>query len=228
MLNKQGSGKIDWTDFTWNPVSGCKKNCEYCYMQRMVKRGFDMTPKFHAHKIEEPLKIKEPSKFFVSSSGDLFGSWVPDEWIDKVFQTVNKCPQHIFQFLTKNPIRYWEYRNPDLDLYEDHFDYPTNAWLGMTIDTQKSAENLPTLTHSLPCKTVFISFEPLLEEITCSLKDIDWIIIGANSNPGASKPKKEWVEKLIKEARKNNTAIWIKENLNWPEKIKEWPKAASK
>ena len=89
MLNKQGKGKIDWCDYSWNAVSGCKHHCEYCYMFRMVKRfNYDFKPKFHPERLKEIDKIKRPSKVFVCSSGDLFGDWVPKEWIVRVLNFV--------------------------------------------------------------------------------------------------------------------------------------------
>ena len=106
--------KIEWTDYTWNPVTGCLHGCPYCYMQRMVKRGiYNMKPTFYEKRLKSPIGIGNQSKIFVSSTGDLFGHWVPDAWIELVLETVRKCPQHIFQFLTKNPIKYKEFNFPD-------------------------------------------------------------------------------------------------------------------
>lgn len=213
-LNKQGEGKIDWTDFTWNPVSGCLHNCSYCYMKRLADRKlFDMTPKFFYERLKEPGKIDKPSKFFVCSSGDLLGEWVHPVWISEVQNIIDKNRKHIFQILTKNPKRYLQ------------VPFAENAWLGTTIDTQKRAdENLHWL-KAVPFKNLkFISFEPLLEEINCDLTGIDWIIIGANSNKDAEKPKEEWVNKLVIQAIDKGIPIWIKDNLGYIAKIKDFPR----
>jgi len=103
MLNKQGQGKIDWTDYTWNPVSGCNHGCQYCYMLRMEKRfpGI-MTPAFHENRMKDITGLKNPSKIFVGSSGDMWGKWVNSKWISTVINATALSPKHTFQFLTKN------------------------------------------------------------------------------------------------------------------------------
>ena len=222
--------KIEWTDYTWNPVTGCLHNCYYCYMQRMVKRGiYDMKPVFHPERLRSPLNVREPSKIFVSSTGDLFGNWVPDAWIELVLDVVRKCPQHIFQFLTKNPKRYKE------------FGFPENCWLGTTIDgTEKTLMNGHDMVHVLtnngthPIKNItFISFEPLLCDVwekldlpngEMMLDHIDRIIIGANSNKGAKVPEKEWATKLISVAENMNIPIFVKNNFPYFKNLKEIPK----
>ena len=218
-LNKQGEGKIDWTDFTLNPISGCKHGCSYCYMNRMEKRfpGI-MEPKFHPERLRDIAKLKKPSKIFAGSSGDMWGEWVPGGWIKKVLEEIEGYPNHIFQFLTKAPYRY------------GHFTLPENGWYGTTIDgTHFTKYNLNLLKWCVPYNNIrFISFEPLLNKIPKILIDdlggINWVIIGANSNKGAEKPPKEWADMIIKEARKLNIAIWIKDNYGYPERIKEFPK----
>ena len=134
---------IGWTNWTWNPISGCKNGCKYCYARKIATRftpknrlGDDCTqpgnglheiryksqpfkygfePTLHSYRLYEPLIMKEPSKIFVCSMADLFGEWVPDEWIHKVLKIVKQCPQHVFQFLTKNSSRY------------KNFDFPKNC-----------------------------------------------------------------------------------------------------
>lgn len=214
MLNKQGPGKIDWTSFTWNPVKGvCRHGCDYCYMKRIYER-FKLNPKIRFD--EKTLKCKfpeEPSKIFVGSSHDIFGDWIPDDWIERIIAVTKEHPQHTFQFLTKNPKRYRE------------FIYPENCWLGMSIDTNKRWVKLcREFLVGREGLTDFVSFEPLLEELDVELNNLDWIIIGANSNPGAPKPPNEWADKLIIQARKLNIPVWVKDNYKYPTRIKEWPK----
>ena len=209
-LNGQGPGKIDWTDWSWNPVSGCKHSCEYCYLKR--NPSFDMTPAFHSNRLKDVGCLKEPAKVFVGSSGDLFGDWVPNEWIEAVREAIKAHPEHIFQLLTKNPKRYMEF---------DWSDYQ-NVWLGATIDKDDRTSDVSYL-KACSGKIKFVSFEPLLEEVKVNLTGLDWIIIGANSNRGAKKPLMIWAESLISQARKLGIPVWVKDNYGYSERIKEFP-----
>lgn len=218
MLNKQGNGKIDWTDYTWNPISGCLHNCSYCYLKRIDKRfGSEiMKPKFHSTRLNDisrSKKLKEGDKIFVGSSGDMFGGWVADDDIVCVLQKVDDNPEYIFQFLTKHPSRYFK------------FELPENGWYGTTIDgTKNTLKNIDLLFSSVPNNlTKFISFEPLLAPVNTNIEDIDWIIIGADSSQGAKKPEMEWAKDLIIKARYLNIPVWIKDNFNYPKTIKELP-----
>lgn len=206
--------KIEWTDYTWNPVIGCLHECFYCYARKWAKRaGEDFKPSWREKQYRKPYKIKEPSKIFVCSLADLFGDWVPKEWIEKVLQVVKDNPQHTFQFLTKNPGRYLE------------FHFPQNCWLGITIDVVNQAR-LNYLKENKEYNHKFISFEPLLSDMSSLCLDgIDWAIIGADSTIGAESPKKEWVLSLIRDCRARNIPIFLKSNLKWPEKIQEFPKS---
>jgi protein gp37 len=240
MINKQGPGKIDWCDVTWNPVSGCEHACSYCYMHKMVDRfNYDFTPRFHPDRLDDLKKLKKASKVFVSSSGDLFGEWVPNQWIVDVLEVVKEYPQHTFQFLTKNPKRYGD------------FQFSKNCWLGTTIDgTSKTIENAMAMLDVGRRKAIkkkignkiydgfipnkkFVSFEPLLTDVLqlyqnrkqeWLLDHFSWFIIGANSNPGADKPEQEWADALIAFAKSHSIPVWVKDNYHYFEKIKEWPK----
>jgi len=211
MLNKQGPNRIDWTNFSWNPIKGvCKHDCDYCYMKRIQDR-FKHNPEVRLAEKTLNCKLpKEPCRIFVGSNHDIFGEWIPKEWIDWIIHRTIDDQQITFQFLTKNPKRYEE------------FTFPDNCWLGTTIDTQKRADQNPRLMSGIK-NLQFISFEPLLEEIELDLRDVGWVIIGANSNPGAEKPKKEWPDKLIAQARQHNIPVWMKDNFGYPERIKEFP-----
>ena len=174
--------KIDWCEYTWNPVIGCKHGCYYCYAEKWAKRsGRDFKkPVFSEGQFRKPYKITEPSKIFVCSLADLFGEWIPKEWIEKVLTVVRENPKHIFMFLTKNPKRYLE------------FDFPKNSWLGTTID-YPNKERLDFLKKA-KAKYKFISFEPILGDMsTLDLSGMDLAIIGTDSSIGANPPKKEWI-----------------------------------
>jgi len=214
MLNKQGPKKIDWTDYTWNPITGCYHNCSYCYMKRMAKRfkGI-MEYKFHPDRLSDLEKLREPAKIFVGSSGDMWGEWVKAIHLDPVIECVAKYP-HIFQFLTKNPINYINY---------DLISLP-NLWAGTTVDGSRFTErNLEIMQLEVSAPIKFISFEPLLKPINPGLSGIEWVIIGANSNRGAKKPPDEWADLIVKSARENNCAVWVKNNYKYHTIIKEFP-----
>lgn len=226
--------KIEWTDFTWNPVTGCwgpggtaeKPNrCAYCYAHKLAARfwvqqyGTSYTepfePVFHEMRLLEPLKIKKPAKIFVSSMGDLFGDWVPREWIEAVLDAVTACPQHTFQFLTKNSRRLKDF-NP----------WPENAWVGATATDEESFAEAAAALVQVEAKVRFISAEPLLGEIrhfTIQTTLIDWLIIGTLTGPAAKPPCQEWVQQLSDWAKYMGIPRFLKNNLNWPERIQEFP-----
>lgn len=183
---KMQKTNIEWTQYTFNPVVGCKHNCPYCYAKRMNDR-FGWIPKWNEPKFfPERLNDKmpqKPSKIFVCSVADLFGDWIPKEWIGQVIQVAKNNPQHIFQFLTKNPKRYLE------------FEFPENCWLGTTIDYVNQAR-LNYLKQKIG-NYKFISFEPLLGDMSIlDLSGIDLVIVGADSSRGTNPPKKEWIESV--------------------------------
>lgn len=216
MLNKQTPDKIDWTDYTWNPISGCKHGCDYCYMKRLDKRfnGL-MEPKFKFEYLSDLKKIQKPSKIFVGSSGDMFGNWVSRDWIYMVIGACNAFPQHTYQFLTKNTLGYIPYVNS----------MPFNSLIGTSVDglpfTENNLEGLKWINTKL---RKFISFEPLINfPKKLDLKGIDWVIIGANSNPGSVKPPMEWADEIIGHAYEHNIPVWVKDNYKYHKRIKEFP-----
>lgn len=212
--------KIEWCDYTWNPVTGCLHGCKYCYARRLASRlkgryGYPkddpFRPTFHPDRLKEPYKLKKPSKIFVVDMGDLFGEWVPDTWIEKIMKVVEDNPRHTFQFLTKNPERMYGY--PHLK----------NAWFGVTINNL-SMVNLVNHLWCLDSTVGFVSFEPLHEDVAAGidLLGVDWIIIGAQTRPNVQ-PEREWVEHLIEQARERNIPIFLKDNLKWSDRIQEFP-----
>jgi protein gp37 len=161
--------------------------------------------------------------------GDLFGDWVPAEWIGTIQHKAYVIPHHTFQFLTKNPERYQEF-NP----------WPENCWLGATITNQADADaRVPKLLKA-EAAVKFVSIEPMLGPVdlkfwidtyskprimTAGESYLSWLIVGARTGPGAKnhQPKHEWVQSLIDQARAAKAPIFLKPNLHWPEKIQEWP-----
>jgi protein gp37 len=210
------AAKIEWARFSWNPITGCKNECPYCFARdfahRFYPQGFE--PTFHKERLSAPYNtklpkiIKNPSDkcVFVGSMGDTFGSWVSEGWINKVLKVCADTLMWNYLFLTKNPGRYLE------------FNFPENAWLGTTIDVKarlKMAQHVFKKLNKTPVR--FISFEPLEEDIGVpDLSMFNWIIIGgrsASSKLPAAQPQWNWVENLLLAARKSNCNVYFKPNL---------------
>lgn len=230
--------RIDWADYSWNPVTGCQHGCDYCYARRIAERfggpdGFK--PTLHEERLPQLAKVKEPSRIFVCSMADLFGDWVPDEWIVAVLATCEMNPQHQYLFLTKNAGRYEE-------LFQLTTVHP-NWWLGTTCDTSVHTFSMtvddPTgaamrLLHRRGWHT-WASAEPLLEDIALRFdmadEMIDWLVIGAMTGPGSKnrQPEADWVYNLSSSALQRGIPLFQKQSLAhfWPDgkTTQEYPKA---
>ena len=207
--------KIEWTDLTWNPISGCIRGCKWCYAEKIYHRfGRSFDPKLHTERLEQPLKIKKSSKIFTCSVADFYASWTKIGWRKRVYDIIDQCPQHVFQILTQDP----QNINRKLNI-------PSNVWTGTTVRTQKETSRIDLLRDAK--STIrFVSFEPFLGEIETDLTDIQWVIIGAMTGPlrRKHKPEKEWIRKLIKKAKESDIPAFIKDNVEWEKKIQEYPK----
>ncbi len=208
--------KIEWTDFSFNPITGCLRNCWYCYAKKLFTRFHkSFEPTFYPEKLEELKKLKKPAKVFVCSVSDLFASWTKPEWREAVLNEIQK-PEYnhlTFQLLTKNP------ENIKLEPKE-------NIWIGTTITKKREMDCLYALVNNYK-GIKFLSFEPLLEFIPISengyFNQIKWVIIGKLTGSKKVKLEKEWVLSLIRDCRARNIPIFLKNNLNWAEKIQEFP-----
>lgn len=211
--------KIEWTDKTWNPITGCTKysqGCANCYAETMSRRlkamgldkyenGFELT--LHSDCLKEPMQWKKPHNIFVCSMSDLFHKDVPFEFIDEVMHTINNTTQHRYQILTKRAERMAEYFATR--------EIPQNAWLGVTVEAQTSKNRIDIL-RTLAAPIRFLSCEPLLEDLgSLNLANIDWVIVGGESGPSARPMKEGWVLSIKEQTDKQNSAFFFKQWGTW-------------
>ncbi len=211
--------KIEWTDRTWNPVTGCTKQsegCVHCYAETMSRRlkamgqkkyanGFQLT--IHQDALSEPYNWKGEHIVFVCSMADLFHKDVPYTFIDKVMDVIKETPQHIYQILTKRAER--------MEEYFMHRSVPGNAWLGVTIENQDVKYRIEHLSR-IDAKIHFLSCEPLLEDLEAmNLDNIQWIIVGGESGFHARPMQEEWAINILHQARKHNIPFFFKQWGTW-------------
>ncbi len=220
MFNKQENANIEWAGWSWNPVTGCKTGCPYCYARDIAMHyqgHFD--PTFHPDRMDAPINTKVPvpsadapawekqaaHTVFTCSMSDLFGPWVPDEWINPILAAVRAAPQWTFIFLTKYPTRLAT------------IDWPDNAWVGTTVDVQARVAAAEAAFNEVRASVKFLSCEPLRERLTFSdLSMFDWVIIGGQSDSSketARQPEWAWVESLQSQARAADCKVYWKPNL---------------
>lgn len=228
--------KIDWCDSSWNPVTGCLHGCEYCYARGIAHRfgfhasepdinkrvliecpvsagkkvpyPFDFQPTFHKYRLNDYIG-KQGRNIFVCSMADLFGNWVPVEWRSEVFAACRKGPQHNYLFLTKNPGMY--------AVMDEQGELPTdsNMWFGTSVTTPDD----PFPYNGKRKHNLFLSVEPMLADFGAgsneALKDIGWVIIGAETGRRKGKvvPKKSWVDNIVTQCKALNIPVFMKESL---------------
>lgn len=209
------NSKIEWTETTWNPLTGCTKispGCANCYAERMALRlqamgsenysnGFELT--IHEHMLDAPLNWKKPRMVFVNSMSDLFHVEVPDDFIHKVFAAMNRAHQHTFQVLTKRSTRLAELA-PEIE-------WPANVWMGVSIESQDYVYRIHNL---LQCNAAvkFLSLEPLLGPIpNLPLNGVDWVIVGGESGPGARHMEPDWALSLLRQCQQADAPFFFKQ-----------------
>lgn len=210
-----GNSKIEWTEKTWNPVTGCTKisdGCANCYAEKMAgrleamanpryKNGFNVT--VHEDLINAPFKWKKPATIFVNSMSDLFHEDISFDVIKRIFDTMNLANQHIFQVLTK--------RSDVLLEYAPHLKWTSNIWMGVTVESDKYKYRIEDLVQT-SAAIKFISFEPLIGRVNNpDLSGIDWAIIGGESGVGARPMDEEWVLHLKDVCTEYDTAFYFKQ-----------------
>lgn len=192
--------KIEWTEMTWNPITGCSKlstGCRNCYAETMSRRlqamglekyrnGFKCT--IHEDELERPKSWKKPRTIFVNSMSDLFHKEVPSSFIAQVFETMYVCPQHNFQVLTKRANR--------LKYLSSKLHWPSNVWMGVSVEDRRRIPRIEALVES-DAKVKFLSLEPLLQSLPeLPLDGIDWVIVGGESGPRARPIDEGWVTEI--------------------------------
>ena len=211
--------RIDWTDHTWNPITGCLRGCDYCYARRMAHRlrgryGYPMVhpfrPILHFDRLFDPHYLTTPSRIFTVSMGDMFGPGVEPWWVLEIFHRMVESRQHTYQILTKYPEKI-------LGMVPEII--PPNVWLGTTITQQKDEGRLDAITTDelryRGATVVWASFEPLHGEFVNCLKGLDWIVIGAETGTRKDRiePDPEWIRMLIDEADVHGIPVFMKNNL---------------
>ena len=248
----QTNDNVEWASWTWNPVTGCLHNCPYCYARDIANRfythmpkGEEFAPAFYPERLAAPRNTKRPDtdaiedpvrrmglgNVFVCSMADLFGKWVPTEWIDAVLQQAWENPQWNFLFLTKFPIRMAEFK------------YPPNTWIGTTVDTQYAVERAEKAFRKVRESgyegVAWLSCEPMMERLTFSGLDMfDWVVVGGASKSTQTpefRPPFEWIVHLWQQAKAIDLPVYMKTNLflddahkgiEIPNRVREYPSKA--
>lgn len=224
--------KIEWTEQTWNPVTGCTKissGCKYCYAEVMANRlqamnvrgyenGFNLS--ILPERLAEPLKRKKPTIYFVNSMSDLFHEGIDDNYIEQVFAVIEQAKHHQFQILTKRAERL------------THFfmgrTIPDNAWLGVSVENKEHGLARIDYLREVDAKIRFLSCEPLLEDLgKINLKGIHWVIVGGESGAGARPMAIEWAENIQQQCQKQKVKFFFKQWGGWGADGKKRPKKAN-
>ena len=210
---------IEWTDTTWNPVTGCTKisaGCDNCYASRFSERfrnvpghpfesGFDLT--LRPERLEQPLRWKRPRMIFVNSMSDLFHKDIPKSHISAVFDTMEKADWHTYQVLTKRSSLLQKFLN---DRYKDRAP-PDHMWLGVSVENEQAKSRITHLQNA-NAGVRFLSIEPLLGPLgKIDLEGIDWVIVGGESGPGARPMEKAWAIEVRKQCVKAGVAFFFKQ-----------------
>ncbi|MFA5818141.1 MAG: phage Gp37/Gp68 family protein [Bacteroidales bacterium] len=211
------STKIEWTESTWNPITGCTKistGCKFCYAELMARRlkamgqekyknGFELT--LHPDTLQEPYTWKKGKMIFVNSMSDLFHKDVPIEFIQQIFRVIKENPQHVFQALTKRSdvLRYYD--------SEGWLEWPHNLWVGVTVENNDVTHRIEDLRKT-GARVKFLSCEPLLSSLPdINLQSIDWVIVGGESGRSPRPIKEEWVIDIKEQCQNANVAFYFKQ-----------------
>ncbi len=206
--------RIEWTEATWNPVTGCVEvspGCAHCYAKTFAERfrgvpghpyekGFDL--QLRPERLRQPLEWTKPRTIFVNSMSDLFHEDVPMDFIRQVFHTMSEAHWHTFQILTK--------RSERLQQLAPFLRWPDNVWMGVSVEYQRWATRVDDLRR-IPAKTKFLSCEPLLGPLQLDLTGIDWVIVGGESGHGARPMQADWVRRIREQCEAADVAFFFKQ-----------------
>ncbi len=206
--------KIEWTDATWNPVTGCTQislGCAHCYAKTFAERfrgvpghpyerGFE--PQLRLNRLDQPLRWKKPRTIFVNSMSDLFHEAVPDDYIHEVFEVMAAADQHRYQVLTKRAER--------LAQLAPALPWPDHIWMGVSVENQRWTSRIAPL-RGTPAAIKFLSCEPLLGPLELDLDGIDWVIAGGESGPGARPMHPDWVRAVRDQCLESGTPFFFKQ-----------------
>jgi protein gp37 len=210
------STNIEWTDATWNPVTGCTKisaGCDHCYAERFSERfrgtrgqtGFDLT--LRPERLEQPLRWRTPRMIFVNSMSDLFHKEIPQEFIARVFDTMEAAPWHTFQVLTKRSSLMRDFLRKRYGARRA----PRHIWCGVSVEDGTKTSRIRHLREA-PAGVRFLSIEPLIGPVgKLDLTEIDWVIVGGESGPGARAMKERWALDIRDQCRAANVAFFFKQ-----------------
>lgn len=224
--------RIEWTEQTWNPTVGCTKispGCKHCYAEAMARRlqamgtpgyenGFALT--LLPERIEDPIKRKKPTVYFVNSMSDLFHEKVPDDYIERVFDVIRKTPQHTYQILTKRAARMARFCRTR--------QVPRNAWMGVSVEDRKYGVPRIDYLRKVRASIRFLSVEPLLEDVgRLDLTDIHWVIVGGESGPKARPMQRAWALSVQHQCEAQGVAFFFKQWGGWGADGKRRAKSAN-
>jgi protein gp37 len=211
---------IEWTEHTWNPVTGCTKvspGCKHCYAETMARRlqamgargyeeGFKL--QLHPDRLDQPLLRKRPTTYFVNSMSDLFHEEVPDAFIERVLDVCRRTPHHTYQVLTKRADR--------LPVFFSTRNCPSNVWLGVSVEDKKYGVPRIAQLREVQASVRFLSVEPLLEDVgALDLTGIHWVIVGGESGPKARPMKADWADNVRRQAQSQGVAFFFKQWGAW-------------